>query len=399
MTAAVIEQEATRWSVVAAAVGGGVAAAMQVGKASAVMPLLRAEFGVSITAVSSYLAMASLGAALLGLTIGMAAQRFGALRAGVTGLAVLSVASIVGAATSNWTMLFAMRLVEAAGMPLVVASMPALIQSACSPARRVLALGIWAAWLPLGIALAMFLSVPLAEDFGWRTLYLCAGAMPLAAIAALLLSRPALPVPAAPPSAAPQPWRLPQALLNVGMAFSCFSAIYLTFTGFLPTVAEADLGLSLENAAMLTGSMALLIVIGNLLAAALLVRGFPASTLLALALAVMGLCAALFLVDFLPAWQRILAAIVFNLAGGVAPGVIWAYVPVLSHRLGLGASLVSGVLYQSAGTGQLLGPILAGMMVDLTGSWLACLAVIVPCAALAIWLNLRGPEGRRRRQA
>lgn len=392
MTDPVPGEQSMRWPVVLAALGGGVAASMQIGKASAVMPLLRAEFGASLTAVSSYLAVISLGAALLGLRIGLAAQGFGALRAGVAGLAILSIAGFVGASASVWQVLFATRLAEAAGLALVVASMPALIQSACDPARRVLVMGIWAAWLPLGIALAMFLSVPLVGSIGWRALYVSAALLPLAAIAALLLSRPSGPEPVAATVAMPLS-RLPPALLRIAVVFSLFSAIYLTFAGFLPSVAEAGLGLSLENAAILSGSVSLLIVLGNFLATLLLVRGVSSSALLVMAFAIMGVSATLFLLDDLPAWLRFLAGASFNLAAGVAPGVLWSFVPVLSRMLGLGASLISGVFYQAAGMGQVLGPSLAGVMVDATGNWLACLAVILPCALLAIWLSSRGPRG------
>lgn len=387
------QPQPTRWLVVLAALGGGVAAAAQVGKASAAMPLLRAEFGVSLTAVSFYLAVFSLGAALLGLTVGLAAQRFGPLRAGIAGLAVMSVASLAGAVAPGWQFLLAARLAEAVGLPLVVASMPALIQSACSPARRIVGLGIWAAWLPLGVALAMFLSVFLGESLGWRALYVGTGLLPLGAIAALLASRPGLVAPAAMASAAslhaPPLRRLPAPLLNMAAIFSLFSAIYLTLTGFLPSVAEADLGLSLDNAAILGGSVSLLVMLGNLLATILLVRGVSSSLLLVLAFVGIGVSATVFLIDGLPVWLRVVAGVFFNLAAGVAPGVVWSFVPVLSHRLRVGASLVSGVFYQAAGMGQLVGPILGGLAIDAAGSWAACLAVILPCSLLAVLLSLR----------
>lgn len=387
MTAGGVGDGSMRLPVVLAALAGGVAAAMQIGKASAAMPLLLAEFDVSLTAVSSYLSVASLGAALLGLTIGLAAQRFGPLRTGVAGLAILSLASLVGAAATTWPVLFAARIVEAAGTPLVVASMPALVQSACGPARRLVGLGIWAAWLPLGIVLAMFLTVALGDRLGWRALYLGAGILPLLAIAALLLSRPDESRATA-AVAATGIRRMPPALLAMAAIFTLFSAIYMTLTGFLPSIAKTGLGFSLDNAALLAGGMALLIVVGNLLATVLLVRGIPAQLVLALAFATMGVSAGLFLFDGLPVLQRILAGVVFNVAAGVAPGVIWTYVPLLSQRLGLGAALISGVFYQASGVGQFAGPLLGGLAVDVAGNWLACLAVMLPCALAAIWLSL-----------
>lgn len=386
MKSADLPQDAIRWPVVLAALAAGVAAAMQIGKASAAMPLLRAEFGVSLTAVSSYLATVSLGAALLGLAIGLGGQRFGLLRAGVAGLAILSLASLLAAVTQSWSVFFATRIAEAVGMPLVIASMPAMVQSACGPARRTLGLGIWAMWLPLGIALAMFLSVALGEVSEWRSLYLAAGLVPLLAIGLLLASRPDTPANAA--NVKVRLSRLPAPLLAMAAVFMLFSAIYLTFAGFLPALATSRLGFDLDDSAIMAGFMALLIVAGNLAATFLLLRGVPARILLALAFACMGISALVFLLDFVPVSQRILAGGIFNLAAGVAPGVIWAQIPVLTQKLGLAASLVSAVFYQASGVGQFAGPILGGLAVEISGNWLACLLVILPGVAIAIWLSL-----------
>lgn len=377
-----------RWPVVLAALAGGIAAAMQVGKVGAVMPLLRAEFGASLTAVSAYLAMISLGAGLLGLTMGLTAQRAGVLRAGLAGLVLLALASLGGALAPDWRLFFAARLVEALGLPLVVAAMPALIQSACGPARAYLGMGIWSTWLPAGIALVLVASVALVGPLGWRGLYLFAALVPALAALALVLSRPVQP-PRIPASAASG--RPPPGVLAFAALFLLFSGSYLTVTGFLPSVAATDLGLALNSAALLAAVAALLIIAGNALATVLLVRGARARPVLAWSFAVMGICAALLLAGAAPVWLRILAGVVFHLAAGVVPGVIWASVAVLSRRLGIGAALISGCYYQAAGLGQVAAPVLAGVSVDALGGWWASLLVIGPAMALAVWLSRQGP--------
>lgn len=382
-----------RWPVVWAALAGGVAAAMQLGKAAAVMPLLRAEFGIGLTAVSAYLAIISLGAAALGLVMGTLAQRVGVLRAGLAGLGLLAAASVAGALAGDWRLFVAARLVEALGLPLVVAAMPALIQAACGPARRLVGMGIWSAWMPLGVALAMFLSVPLAEAGNWRLLYALSGLMPALAAVALWASRPVQPP--VPPEAAAGGLSLrlerpPARVLNMALAFLMFAGTYLTVTGFLPSVADSDLGMGLENAALLAGAAALLVVVGNLLATVLLMRGRSARAVLVAGLAGMAICATLFLLAGLPVWLRVLAGVAFHLAAGVVPGVIWSSVTILSQRLGMGAALISGVYYQAAGLGQLTAPVVAGAVVEASGSWLGILAVVLPFMALAMRFGRRG---------
>lgn len=386
----------TNWWVVTAACAAGVAAALQIGKASAALPLLRMEFDAGVAAASWYLALASLGAAIFGAVLGLMTTRIGGLRAGVIGLALLAVGSLLGPLAGSWTAFILARLLEAVGMPLVVVAMPALIQSYSSGRARVMAMGFWSAWLPLGVAVAMGLSVVMLERWGWRGLYIACGVMPLLSLAALFgLVRNFAPPPAT--ARAPEPVEsasgalqrllrhMPGATVQIyGGVFALFSASYLTVQGFLPSVAVETLSMSIATATLLGGASALLVIPGNLVGSFLLSRGVSARLLLRFGFVVMGASGAAFLSDLFAPSVRIAAGCIFTAVAGVVPGVIWALIPQLTAQSRRGSSLTAGVVYQYAGVGQLLGPVLAGLAVQLSGGWSGSAFVVLAASGVAM---------------
>jgi len=372
-----------RWPVVLAALAGGAAASMQIGKASAAIPVLRDAFALSISEVSLYLALFSLGAALLGLPLALASQRFGVLGSGIAGLALIAASSLAGAMAATWPVVLLCRAVESLGLPLVVATMPAIVQSAAGPERRQIVGGVWAAWLPLGVALALFLSVPLLKEAeGWRDLFLWSGIVPILAIAMLLAARPDLHTATSKSGRG----RITADVWLMSVAFLLFSAMNLTLTGFLPSVAKSDLGLSLPHGAIYGGLAALLIIVGNGVAIVGLSRGWRAGRTLAVGFTGMGICATLFLLAVVPVPLRIAGGIGFHLCAGIVPGVIWAQIPALVRRSGKSTPFAAGLYYQAAGVGQVAGPLLAGVAVEQVGSWSGGLAIMVPSAILGIIL-------------
>jgi len=116
-----------------------------------------------------------------------------ALLAGGAGLALIGLGSLAAPLAETWTMFVAARMIEASGLPFIVAAMPAIIQSHSAGPRRVLAMGIWSTWLPLGVAAAMALSLVTLDSIGWRGLFLICGMLPWLGFPALWLlvaSRP-----------------------------------------------------------------------------------------------------------------------------------------------------------------------------------------------------------------
>lgn len=373
----------TDWPVVGGAVLGGATAALQIGKASAVLAALGARFGVGLADTAFYLSLFSIGAAVFGGLVGLAITRIHPLKAGCGGLMLIAAGSVMGSFASDWTAMLASRVIEAFGLPLVVCSMPALIQIHAAGAQRQVAMGLWATWLPLGIALALGLSlVPdLASD--WRAYLRCCAVFPFAAAVLLVLAvrrggRTQTPG----PPRAPRSW--PRGtLLAVAALFALFQASYLTIQGFLPTIATDIWRFAADDANRFTGLAALCVIIGNLVASTLMGRQVSKARLYIVSMLAMAAASVVILSDGVPGPSRLAAAVVFTACAGVPPAVIWALVPDLSAVSRLSPTIVSGVLYQGAGIGQLSGPVVAGLAIDRVNGWGGAAWVTVLCAIAA----------------
>ena len=375
------------WPVVTAAFLAGVAAALQIGKASAALPMLRAEFGVGVAEASWYLSLFSLGAAVFGSVLGILTFKVGALRAGSTGLMLIAAGTLLAPHADTWTWFMALRLLEALGLPLVVTAMPAIIQSHSFGQRRVQAMGLWSAWLPLGVALAMGVSVMTLGTSGWRGLFVICGAAPLLALVALVRLVLTHATAEADPDVhvSPPVIRVPNApTLIYGGIFALFSASYLTVQGFLPSVAVEALSMSIVDGTKLAGAAALLVIPGNLVGSYFLSRGGDARRLLSIGFMAMGVSGAVFLTDLLPPGARIVGGCLFTASAGVPPGVIWGLIPQLAAQSGAGSAMTSGVIYQCAGLGQLIGPVLAGLAVQMKGGWSGSATVVLATSCLVL---------------
>lgn len=93
----------------------GLVAAAQLGKLSALAPLIAAELGLRLPTVALAISLLDVGGATLGAAAGLMAQRLGLWRSLRWGLAVLGLAGLGGAAAQGALDLLAWRLLEAAG--------------------------------------------------------------------------------------------------------------------------------------------------------------------------------------------------------------------------------------------------------------------------------------------
>ena len=373
------------WPVIICAVFGGAATAVQIGKASAILTLLGDDFGVGLSDTTLYLSLFSLGAALLGTLIGVLAARIDPLRAGLVGLALIGAGSFGGSFAQDWTALLLSRMIEALGLPLVVCTMPALIQNSATERQRVFALGLWSAWLPLGIALALGLTLigDLAED--WRALSRVCGVIPLTAACLLTITISRHKAKRTKDSSV-KIGKPDGQILFVALLFAIFHGCYLTVQGFIPTVAMETWGLTSIGANRVGGIAALFVIFGNLTASFLLARHFPATMIFRISIGTMALAAVVIFGPSAPPYTKLTATLIFTAAAGFPPAVIWSRVPVLSHSARVAVPIVAGTLYQGAGIGQLAGPVIAGLAVEQTESWLAVASVTGILAALGIFV-------------
>ncbi|WP_258878816.1 MFS transporter [Paraburkholderia sp. BL6669N2] len=131
----------------------------------------------------------TLAFAVLLLSAGTLADRFGARRAYLVGFGVFGVASAVCGASVSVTGLIAARAVQGLGAALLVSPSLALLNHACADNRqlRARAVALWTAAGSASVAFGPLIGGVLLQSLGWRSIFLVN--LPLCALAILLTIR------------------------------------------------------------------------------------------------------------------------------------------------------------------------------------------------------------------
>src|SRR5690606_9805503 len=106
----------------------GVTCALHVGKMPVAIPVLQASLGLTLVQAGFLLSLVQLAGMLLGLPVGLMADRFGARQLMLLGLFLLSAGSALGAASPGVAFLLATRVLEGLGFLLAVLPAPALLR-------------------------------------------------------------------------------------------------------------------------------------------------------------------------------------------------------------------------------------------------------------------------------
>ncbi|RUS48916.1 MFS transporter [Cohnella sp. AR92] len=122
--------------------------------------------------------------ACLLLAAGSLADRFGAKRLFIWGLALFLAASVLSAAASSLAVLIVARAwLGVGGAALLPASMALFTHAYPNPAARARALGIWASLSGIAMAAGPVIGGVLVDSFGWRSIFLMNVPIALASIA------------------------------------------------------------------------------------------------------------------------------------------------------------------------------------------------------------------------
>ena len=372
--------------------GCGVVAAMHVGKLPPALPVLRQQLGVSLVEAGFLLSTVQLGSMLLGLALGLGADRFGLRRSLLGGLWLLVLASLAGTQATGAQGLLAARAAEGVGVLLVALSAPSLLRRIVPAHRQSLRLGLWGTYMPTGTGLALLLGPLAIATLGWAGwwagLALLSAAMAVASTAVLQPdsqaesartqsgSGPVSPTgsPTVSPSASTSasiftatlgrsgPWLL-------ALSFGAYSAQWLTVIGFLPTV-YAEAGIAPGTAGLLTAVAALANAGGNVAGGRALHQGTPARVLLMCGFAAMagGAFVAFALQDTVSFSMRFAAVLVFSGVGGLVPATLFALAGQVAADP-RAMPVVVGLLTQGTGAGQFLGPPAAAWWAAGHGGW------------------------------
>ena len=151
----------------------------------AALPSMRTELSLSPAgvewAVNAYL-LVSAAFVVLG---GQAADRFGARRASMAGLALFGVASCIIAIAGTQAGLLAGRALQGLAAAFAVPSTLAAVDASAGPERRAGAIGAWSGFLIFGFSIGPLFGGALTHVTGWRAIFWLDVPLMLTAIAGL----------------------------------------------------------------------------------------------------------------------------------------------------------------------------------------------------------------------
>lgn len=352
----------------------GVCAAMIIGKLPPAVPALQRELGMTLMQAGWLLSLVQVASLSMGLFLGLASDRFGLRRSMLTGLSLMSLASLVGGFTESASVLLVLRAFEGLGFLLTSLSAPAVLRRLVPPERLTQVMGIWGAYVPFGTALAMLLGPAVILAGGWESWWWLIGLLCVLCLAAVWRW-----VPADPSRAIAQAGegglgsKLRLTLSSTGpwllfLTFCVYAAQWMAVIGFLPTI-YAQAGVTGWTLGVLMALVPAMNIFGNVAAGMLLHRGAQPGSLLIAGFVVMALGAWLAFVglELSPA-VRYGGMLLFSLVGGLVPGTLFALVPRLAPNTGLISTTV-GWMLQGSSTGQFFGPLVAAWLSAQVGGW------------------------------
>lgn len=396
MTAAVRSSSASARVPAAAfaVVLGGVSAALHLGKLPPAVPALQASLGIDLVEAGFLLSLVQVASMTLGLLAGLAADSIGLRRSMLVGLAVLTTASLLGGAVGAGLLggshavlwLFMLRAAEGIGFLMAVMPGPGLIRALTPAGADKAALGLWGAYMPLGVALALLIGPALIGWGGWAdwwwTLSLVSAGAALWVWLAVPRDRPR--VAGASPQPASSGWasRLRETVgarapWLVALTFAVYSSQWMAVIGFLPAI-YADAKVPAAWSAVLTALAAAMNIVGNLMGGRWLQRGVAPERLLQWGFLTMALGGVAAFAQVgqgagaealgLPPVLRYAAICAFSLGGGMVPATLF----LLGVRLAPGPSTVSttvGLMQQASSLGQFLAPPAVAWLAHRVGGW------------------------------
>ncbi|MBS7349587.1 MAG: MFS transporter [Comamonas sp.] len=363
------------WFIVAA----GISVALHISKLPPSVALLQQELGISLMDAGFLLSTVQFAGMLLGLAVGLSADRWGLKRSMLAGLLLMATGSVIGALANSFIWLLLCRVLEGLGFLVAVMPGPGLIRRHIPAAQLGRRMSLWSTYMPTGMTLGLIASPWLLQIASWRVLWLVLGGISLLAAVAVMLQVPPDPAPCADSPNADAGWQ-PRLLLTlrssgpwlVAISFMVYAGQWIAIVGFLPTVYQAG-GVSAQLAGLLTALVSMVNIAGNVAAGQLQHAGWTPRRILQTGFTAMGVCTVLAFLQvggepLLPLWLRFIAIAAFSAIGGLIPGSLF----ILAVRLSPSTDTVSttvGFMQQCSSMGQMLGPPLVAAVATWVGGW------------------------------
>ncbi len=368
----------------------GILAAAQLAKISAIAPILRESFHLSLPRIALLISLLEVGGAVFGFVAGLGLARFGMRAFLLAGGVTLATASLAEAVAPGPAILFAARAVEGVGYLLMVIVCPTAIAAIATEQNRGRALALWSTFVPVGLALGSAVTASLVTLAGPRGVML-AWAVALAAITALLTRLPL-------PGASGRRITLPAPAAWVStFAFGLYTLFVCALLMLLPSFLVERSGAPIAQVGLVTALASLAALPGSAAAMWLMRRGQLSRHRMMLVSA-FALLATLPLVLWLyQAGGTSLTvsgalAIAATLVSGLVPPLMFARLPAQSGATTPDdprIAAANGLITQFGAGGALLGPPLAGMVVAAWGwpalgiALIALVLAMLACLLLA----------------
>lgn len=386
----------TRWNLVIIATIAGLAAAFNVGKISPTLLLISDELQTGLSEMGLVVSSFSFITMFLAIPMGLLAARVGAYRIALIALTLLGVGALITSQSGQLSTLLGGRVVEGLGYVMIVVSAPALIALSVNNKDRPIAMAIWSTWLPIGISLMFIISPFIINVGGWRSVWMATSIFALCWLLVVAWSFRShfANQTIAQGSYQSGDWKvlLQRGPLLTAAGFACFSSLFITIASFLPTAWQQSKGIPVQSTA---GMFALAIAshaLGNLFGGWLVSKGFRMSRIMASGFVLPACLVGLAFLDSIPFQIQYMLAFGYLFIVGVIPGSVFATMPAFAHS-SRQISLLMGLIFQGAATGQVVGPILFSRMIEhFDGDWNQAIWFFVGFALLGGMLMWRIPE-------
>jgi len=155
-----------------------------------IAPSLLKEWGLSKAALAPVLSAALFGLAAGGLTAGPCADRFGRKTVLVVAVALFGAACTWSAFSGSLTELTILRFVTGLGLGAAMPNAVTLMSEYCPDGRRATLTNAMFCGFPLGAALGGFVAAWMIPQWGWRSVLLLGGLVPLVLAVVMLMRLP-----------------------------------------------------------------------------------------------------------------------------------------------------------------------------------------------------------------
>lgn len=362
----------TSWSPVLISICIGISTAFYIGKVPPALPFIRLDLEMSLVTAGWVVSIFNALGTVIGIAVGLMADRVGPKRVVTISLIILSSGSIIGFFSASVELLLCSRLLEGMGYASIFVAGPAVIANIVTDKNRAAAVSLWSSTTPIGMTLAVVFAPMLIQPFGWRSLWIVtAGISIIFLVIFFKFIRPTLE-----PEKRKNETRwehIKFTVTRIGpwlltIAFMTYTFQWMAVMVWLPTFAIEERNLSIGIASMLAAAAIAINVPGNWLGSWLIHKNVPRWIIIAIGSSTMGALSLIIFGDYFSDNIRYLMVLVFSFVGGLQPAALISGTTVHAPTPAqLGAT--NGLLYQGSQFGQFIGPPVVAIIVTSTGAW------------------------------